>query len=102
MTIKNIMCFKLTMDHISIDMLFHQITAAIQHTKDRTKTAKLTNMNDLVVGQYMRVLVASRYSRLLTWLIMNSSRPRCWSTMTAHTAANLFSTYACTFATATI
>ncbi len=49
-TIKNVMCFELTMDHISIDMLFRQMTPAIQHTKDHTKTTKLTGMNDLIVG----------------------------------------------------
>jgi hypothetical protein len=57
-TIKNVMRFKLTMDHISIGMLFQQMATAIQHAKDRTKTAKLTGMNDLIVGQYTCILVA--------------------------------------------
>ncbi|CAM6024322.1 unnamed protein product [Sphagnum balticum] len=59
-TIKNIMRFELTMDHILIGMSFRQTAVAIQHAKDRTKTTKLTGMNDLIVGQYMRVLVAVR------------------------------------------
>jgi hypothetical protein len=49
-TIKNIMHFELTMDHISIGISFRQTVATIQHTKDRTKTAKLTGMNNLIIG----------------------------------------------------
>jgi hypothetical protein len=30
----------------------------IQHAKDHTKTPKLTSMNNLIVGQYIHVLVA--------------------------------------------
>jgi hypothetical protein len=56
-TIKNVMRFELTMDHISIDMLFRWMAAAIQHAKDRTKTTKLTSMNNLIVGQFTHVLV---------------------------------------------
>jgi hypothetical protein len=52
------MRFELTMDHISISMSFRQTMTAIQHTKDRTKTTKLTGMNDLIIGQYTHVLVA--------------------------------------------
>ncbi len=48
--IKNVMWFELTMDHVSIDMSFHQIAVAIQHAKDRTKNAKLSGMNDLIVA----------------------------------------------------
>jgi hypothetical protein len=51
------MRFELTMDHISISMSFRQMAVVIQHVKDRTKTAKLIGMNDLIVGQYTRVLV---------------------------------------------
>ncbi len=57
-TIRNVMCFELTMEHISIGMSFRQTATAIQRAKDRTETAKLTSMNDLIVGQYMRILVA--------------------------------------------
>jgi Tfp pilus assembly protein PilN len=57
MTIKNVMRFELTMDHISIDMLFGQMMATIQHAKDRTKIAKLNGMNNSIVRQYTHVLV---------------------------------------------
>jgi hypothetical protein len=33
------------------------MAAAIQKTKDRTKTAKLAGLNDRIIDQYMRVLV---------------------------------------------
>jgi hypothetical protein len=55
--IPNPMRFELAMDHVSIGMSFRQVAAAIQHTRDHTKTATLSGMNDLIVGQYVRVLV---------------------------------------------
>jgi hypothetical protein len=57
--IKNVLRYELAMDYVSIDMSFRQTSAAIQFDRDHAKTAKLTGMNDLVVGQYVRVLVAS-------------------------------------------
>ncbi|KAH8955409.1 hypothetical protein BDL97_08G136500 [Sphagnum fallax] len=51
-TINNAMWYELVMDHVSIEMSFRQVVAAIQHTKDRAKVAKLTGINDLIVGQY--------------------------------------------------
>jgi len=58
-TIKNIMMFNLAMDHVKSGMLFRQTASAIQHAKERTKTAKLASITDLMVGQYVRVLVDS-------------------------------------------
>jgi hypothetical protein len=58
-TIKNIMRFELAMDLVGIGMSFHQVASAIQFAKIRTNTAKLTGANDLIVGQYVRVLVAT-------------------------------------------
>lgn len=57
--IKNVMQFELTMDHVSVDMSFRQTTATIQHAKDRTKTTKLIGINDLIIEQYISILVAS-------------------------------------------
>ncbi|KAH8963535.1 hypothetical protein BDL97_04G017200 [Sphagnum fallax] len=56
--IPNPMRFKLAMDHVSIGMSFRQAAAAIQGARDHTKTATLSDMNDLIVGQYVRVLVS--------------------------------------------
>ncbi|CAM6017989.1 unnamed protein product [Sphagnum balticum] len=64
-TIKNVMRFELTMDHISISMSFQQTATMIQHTKDRTKTAKLTGMNNLIIGQYTCVLVAVTLQQII-------------------------------------
>jgi hypothetical protein len=52
------MRFELTMDHVSVGMSFRQTVVAIQHAKDRTKTAKLIVINDLIIEQYIRVIVA--------------------------------------------
>jgi len=52
------MRFKLAMDHVSIGMSFRQAAAAIQGARDHTKTATLSDMNDLIIGQYVRVLVS--------------------------------------------
>jgi hypothetical protein len=40
-------------------MSFRQTASAIQHAKERTKTTKLAGITDLMVGQYVRVLVGS-------------------------------------------
>ncbi|KAH8941002.1 hypothetical protein BDL97_14G014500 [Sphagnum fallax] len=55
--IPNAMRFELAMDHISIGMSFKQAAVAIRHARDHTKMATLSGMNDLIVGQYVRVLV---------------------------------------------
>jgi hypothetical protein len=52
-TIKNVMSFELTMDHVLIGMLFRQTTIAIHQAKDYTKTTKLARINDLIFGQYV-------------------------------------------------
>jgi hypothetical protein len=56
-TIKNVTCFELEMDHVSIGMSFPQTSTAIWQAKDYTKKAKLAGINDLIVGQYVRVVV---------------------------------------------
>ncbi|RHY87044.1 hypothetical protein DYB37_010910 [Aphanomyces astaci] len=58
-TIKNVMRFELAMDFVGIGILFREVASAIQHAKIRTHTAKLTGANDLILGQYVRVLVGS-------------------------------------------
>jgi hypothetical protein len=63
-TIKNIMQFNLAMDHIGSGMLFRQMASAIQHAKERTKTGKLVGITDLMVGQYVRVLVGSMLQQI--------------------------------------
>ncbi|XP_078473017.1 uncharacterized protein LOC144734619 [Lampetra planeri] len=57
-TIKNEMRFELAMDHVGVGMSFRQTAAAIDHARIRTNTPKLQGMNDLIVTQSVRVLVA--------------------------------------------
>jgi hypothetical protein len=62
--IPNAMRFELAMDHVSIGMSFRQAATAIQHARDHTKTATLSGMNDLIVGQYVRVLVGGNLQEI--------------------------------------
>ncbi len=55
--IKNITCFELAMDHVSISMSFRQTIVATQQAKDCTKTTKLARSNDLIIDQFVRVVV---------------------------------------------
>jgi hypothetical protein len=59
------MRFELAMDHLLIGMSFRQAATAIQHARDHTKTAMLSGMNDLIVGQYIRVLVDGNLQDIL-------------------------------------
>ncbi len=63
-TIKNIMRFNLAMDHIGSRMSFQQTASAIQHAKERTKMAKLAGITDLMVGQYVHILVSSTLQQI--------------------------------------
>ncbi len=63
-TIKNIMRFNLAMDHVGSGMSFWQTASAIQHAKECTKTAKLASITDLMVGQYVRILVGSTLQQI--------------------------------------
>jgi hypothetical protein len=63
-TIKDFLRLELAMDYVGIGMSFRQTAAAIQRAKDRTKTAKLADINDGVVGQYTRVLVAFAFQEI--------------------------------------
>jgi hypothetical protein len=57
-TIKDCLRFNLAMDYVGIGLSFRQTAVAIQKAKDRMKTTKLIGLNDCIVGQYTRVLVA--------------------------------------------
>jgi hypothetical protein len=67
-TIKNIVHFELAIDHVSIGMSFRQVAGAIQHAKDRMKMSKLSGINDLIVGQYVRVLVVTNLQMIADML----------------------------------
>ncbi|KAH9180189.1 hypothetical protein AeNC1_017167, partial [Aphanomyces euteiches] len=56
-TIKKVMRFQLTISHVSCGMSFRQVAAAVDHTKNICSMAKLSGLNDSIVGQYVRILV---------------------------------------------
>jgi len=45
-------------------MSFRQTANAIQHAKERTKTAKLAGITNMMVGQYVRILVDSMLQQI--------------------------------------
>jgi hypothetical protein len=91
------------MDHILIGMSFQQTAAMIQHTTDCTKMAKLTGMNDLIVGQYTRVLVVVALQQIAANMVDHES---IWTMLLvgdgSTQAASHFLTCACASPTTTI
>ncbi len=63
-TIKNVTRYELALDHVGSGMSFRQTAGAIEHAKRRTFSAKLAGINDLIVGQFVRALVASNLQRI--------------------------------------
>ncbi|RHY05403.1 hypothetical protein DYB36_006565 [Aphanomyces astaci] len=57
--IKNTMRYQLAIDHVGAGMSFKQTALAIGHAKNRAQVPKLAGINDLIVGQYVRVQVAA-------------------------------------------
>jgi predicted transcriptional regulator len=64
----HIMRFNLAMDHAESGMSFRQTASAIQHAKERTKTAKLAGITDLMVSQYVCVQVGSTLQQIVDCL----------------------------------
>ncbi|CAK9276987.1 unnamed protein product [Sphagnum jensenii] len=56
-SIKRVMRFKLAIQHVSCGLLFRQVVTTIEQTKNTCKIAKLGDLNDTIVGQYVRILV---------------------------------------------
>jgi hypothetical protein len=56
--IKNVTRFELTRDHVGSGMSFRQTATAIEHAKRRTSSATLAGINDPMVGQFVRSIVA--------------------------------------------
>jgi hypothetical protein len=64
-TIKGTMRYELAMDHVSTRMSFHQVAAAMQHTKERCSLSKLGGINNTIVGQYVRTGVTFALQRIV-------------------------------------
>jgi len=56
--IKRVVRFKLAIQHVSCGLSFRQVATTIEQTKNTCKIAKLGGLNDTIVGQYVRILVA--------------------------------------------
>ena len=67
-TIKNFLRFDLVMDYVGIGLSFRQTAAVIQKAQNCTKTAKLAGLNDCILGQYTRGLVAVALQQMATIL----------------------------------
>jgi hypothetical protein len=63
-TIKGTMQYELAMHHVSTGMSFHQVAAAMQHTKECSSLSKLDGINDTIVGQYVRAGVVFALQRI--------------------------------------
>ena len=63
-TIKNVTRYELALDHVGSGMSFRQTAGAIEHAKRRLFSAKLAGVNDLMVGQFVRALVASNLQHI--------------------------------------
>ncbi|KAI2495067.1 hypothetical protein MHU86_19462 [Fragilaria crotonensis] len=62
--IKNVTRYELALDHVGSGMSFRQTATAIEHAKRRTSSAKLAGINDLMVGQFVRSIVAFNLQRI--------------------------------------
>uniref|UniRef100_M4BSY7 Uncharacterized protein n=1 Tax=Hyaloperonospora arabidopsidis (strain Emoy2) TaxID=559515 RepID=M4BSY7_HYAAE len=67
-TIKNVMRYELALDHVGSGMLSRQAAMAIEHAKRRRQTPKLAGINSLMVGQFIRALVASNLQRIADFM----------------------------------
>jgi hypothetical protein len=56
-SIKRVMHFKLAIQHVSCGLSFRQVATTIEQTKNTCKIAKLSGLNDTIIGQYVRILV---------------------------------------------
>jgi hypothetical protein len=63
-TIKNRLRFLLALDHVSVGLSFRQTARVISQHRSRTKNAKLGGLNDHMVGQFVRILVAVNLNAL--------------------------------------
>jgi hypothetical protein len=57
-TIKNSLRFDLAIRHVSVGLSFRQTSKMIEQHRSATKNAKLNDLNDHMVGQFIRILLA--------------------------------------------
>ena len=86
-TIKNVMRYELALDHVVSGMSFRQDAMTIEHAKRHTQMPKLAGIKSLMVGQFIRALVASNLQQIADFMPRPSGHFRS-RVMAAHIAAS--------------
>ena len=68
LTIKIVMRYELALNHEGSGRRFRQATMTIEHARRRTQTPKLAGMYSLMVGHFIRALVASDLQRIADFM----------------------------------
>jgi hypothetical protein len=74
-TIKNPLRFNLALDHTAVGLSLRQTSRVIDQHRHQTKNARLAGLNDHMVGQFVRILVAVNLNTISNVL----SQPQTWS-----------------------
>ncbi|CAI5727443.1 unnamed protein product [Hyaloperonospora brassicae] len=67
-TVKNVMRYDLALNHVGSVMSFLHAAMGFDHAKRRTQTPKIAGINSLMVGQFIRALVASNLQRIADFM----------------------------------
>jgi hypothetical protein len=63
-TIKNPLRFNRALDHRAVGLSFRQTSRVIDQHRHQTKNARLAGLNDHIVGQFVRILVAAKLNTM--------------------------------------
>jgi hypothetical protein len=69
--IKKVVRFKLAIQHVSCGLLFRQVAITIEQTKNTCKIAKFGGLNNTIVGQYVRILIAHALQVISNIMVSN-------------------------------
>uniref|UniRef100_M4BUL5 Uncharacterized protein n=1 Tax=Hyaloperonospora arabidopsidis (strain Emoy2) TaxID=559515 RepID=M4BUL5_HYAAE len=67
-TMKNVMRNELALDHVGSGISSRQAAMEIEHAKRRTQTPKPAGINRLMIGEFIRALVASNLQRITDFM----------------------------------
>jgi hypothetical protein len=74
-TIKNPLRFNLARDHTEVGLSFRQTSRVIDQHRHQTKNARLAGLNEHIVRQFVRILVAVNLNTISNVL----SQPQVWA-----------------------
>lgn len=66
--INNVTCFDLALHHVAIEIFGFRRSCAIEQVRPSTASEKFSNVNDLMVGQLVRILMVSNLQRIFDLL----------------------------------